>query len=270
MNRAGVAAAAAARLREQAAAIAKHADGEPGPDTLHDLRVACRRLETALRLWARGAAARAARSRARAIRRAVGPARDHEVLCGMLRARRLGAGLVPAPLRRAWLVRLEDAPASARQEALPGPRSVAALQKRVARVALDVERAHGLEQHANERLRRWRKVGRARLAEALESGEPAALHRARLALRRWRYAEEARATVARGRSRAPRAALRRWQRALGRLHDRASLIEFVAGAGTEARRWVPRLEAQRRKALGALRRHRAALVSPPRARSRLA
>ena len=277
MTHAAVAATAAARLRALAAMITRQAaepsrpTSAPGSTLLHDLRVTCRRLETCLRLWVPGAEARATRLRLRTIRRAAGTARELEVLVAMLRARRLGAASVPEPLRESWLKRLARAAAAANVGALPPSRVAERVQARIERLAHVLERGHAPRARARERLRRWRRVARARLTAAIVSGEPAALHRARLALKRWRYAEEAAAAVADGRSRepqVPRVALRRWQRSLGALNDRAALIAFASAAGPPGRRLVPLLEAQRLAAVRALRRRRDAGVTPSRAHSR--
>ena len=274
-----VAALAAARLRERLAAVlaavapdrAERVAGKPRDVSLHDLRVACRRLETALRLWAQGNAAREARVRARAMRRAAGPAREHEVLIGMLRARRLGAAAVPPPLRRAWLERLSRAPHASPQVALPAARALAKLAARVERVACDLAAEPDTHARMRAKLQRWRLAGRSRLAQALASGDTETLHRARLALKRWRYAEEERAAAWPGRSRAGAASpLRRWQRSLGELNDRSLLIAFAAAVGPPGRRLVARLEALRSAQLRSLRARRDALVVPPRARSRRA
>jgi len=240
-----------------------------GPLALHDLRVACRRLETALRLWARGAPARAARRRAQAMRRAAGSAREHEVLREMLRARRLGAAVLPPVLRRAWLARLARGGSMQRAGALPSARAVAGLGSKVERVARSLAHADQVELRALARLRLWRADGRAELAHALASGEAQALHRARLRLKRWRYAEEERSAAwpARARAASPIPALRRWQTALGRMSDRDLLIELAARSGPAGLALVPRLEALRRAALAGLRRRSDAIVSPPPARS---
>ena len=274
MTHAAVAATAAARLRALAAMITRQAaepsrpTSAPGSTLLHDLRVTCRRLETCLRLWVPGAEARVTRLRLRTIRRAAGTARELEVLVAMLRARRLGAASVPEPLRESWLKRLARAAAAANVGALPTSRVAERVQARIERLALVLERGHAPRARARERLRRWRRVARARLTAAIASGEPAALHRARLALKRWRYAEEAAAAVADGRSREPQVPLRRWQRSLGALNDRAALIAFASAAGPPGRRLVPLLEAQRLAAVRALRRRRDAGVTPSRAHSR--
>ena len=274
MTHAAVAATAAARLRALAAMITRQAaepsrpTSAPGSTLLHDLRVTCRRLETCLRLWVPGAEARATRLRLRTIRRAAGTARELEVLVAMLRARRLGAASVPEPLRESWLKRLARAAVAANVGALPTSRVAERVQARIERLALVLERGHAPRARARERLRRWRRVARARLTAAIASGEPAALHRARLALKRWRYAEEAAAAVADGRSREPQVPLRRWQRSLGALNDRAALIAFASAAGPPGRRLVPLLEAQRLAAVRALRRRRDAGVTPSRAHSR--
>ena len=271
VKRPGVA-AVAARLRERMGAITAAAApagggaatlgaGAKPPETaghtaLHDLRVACRRLETALRLWARGSDAREARSRARAMRRAAGPAREHEVLRVLLRARRFGAASVPPAVRKSWLERLSRADAAARRGAFPSARAVERLASRVERAVRALDRGARLGTRASERLARWRRLGRSRLAAALASGEAGALHRARLALKRWRYAAEERGAFAGERVSAagevppapaaePGAGLRRWQRALGQLNDRALLIAYARSGTRRAARPRPHARAAR-------------------------
>lgn len=285
------AAAAAARLRERLAAVttaaAPDGGGEPGlaaEDTqLHDLRVACRRLETALRMWARGADAREARRHTRALRRAGGPAREREVLSSLLRTRRLGAAAVPSGLRAKWLERLARGADAARRSAFPGPRAVKRLAARVERVVQALEPDAEIAARADRRLARWRRSGLSRLSAGLASGEARALHRARLAVKRWRYAEEERAAFAKvevpraaearrppERAGKPVASLRRWQRLLGELSDRALLIAYARSSGAQGRRLVPRLEALRLAAVAGIRRPPDAPVSKPHVRGRRA
>jgi CHAD domain-containing protein len=156
-------------------------------DALHDLRVACRRLEASLRLWGRGNAAREARLLARDLRRAAAPARETQVVRAMLIEGDAGASVLPQDLRKAWAAELAaDAP----RAKLPR-RNVAKLRARVERAARklagrDAEQAQAL---SKRRLAAWRVAGMRALVAGIADGGAEPLHMARLALKRWRYAE---------------------------------------------------------------------------------
>jgi len=250
-----------ARLRSLAAAVAAHgagaADGSPG--SVHDLRVACRRLDAMLRLWGGGAGGRGARRAARELRRAAGPAREAEVLRGFLTRRAAGMARVPAATRRTWLQSLT---ASAGPLVLPAgavdqvARSVETAATRMASRGVRVARAR-------RRARRWRRDALAELSRGLEDGAAAALHRARLALKYWRYAEESLSRAKHGkddRSRLRAGRIRAWQHALGALNDLSSLAGFLAKRGAAGRALVPAIEKRRLAGLERLRRRHAALA----------
>ena len=253
----------AGAVAEQARALAMGRE-----NALHDLRVACRRLEVALRLWGGRGAAHGARLQARKLRRIAAPEREGEVLRSMLRDGAAGAKLLPEDLRLVWLAELGGPGALTR---LPRA-SAARLSERVERAALRLERSRSSGASAAQRLRAWHARALAALATALADGGVESLHLARLALKRWRYAEEAvgaaGGTRAAARSAQRVASLRRWQSRLGRLNDRAQLIAFVAARGEQGLLHVPRLEAARRAALAALRREGGELPTPaPRRRA---
>src|SRR4029077_19922172 len=106
-----------------------------------------------------------------------------------------------------------------------------------------------------------RAPGMRALAPAVADGAAEPLHLARLALKRWRYAEEASGPRA-GDASAGRS-LRRWQTRLGDLNDRAQLIAFVAARPqAKGQPLVRRLEALRRASLAALRRQPVAFSDP--------
>lgn len=256
--RAKVAAAALGRLAE---AMRGHIRGAHGrhEEAVHDLRVGCRRIETLLRLWARDDDTLALRRRVQRVRRAAGGAREQEVVAALLRAGRLGASVIPIGIRRRWAASLERRPATRR---LPSSATVDRVAAAVERWAAVLDRTTDRRDRAERRVRRWRRRALARLDEALRSGEPVALHEARLAVKRWRYAEEWAGSGA-----APRvASARRWQRMLGALNDRVSLVSFVVGRGSEGIPYAEPLDRLRRASLRALRRRLASSDSSRRDR----
>jgi CHAD domain-containing protein len=229
---------------------------------VHDLRVACRRLDATLRLWGGGPGGRGARQAASELRRAAGPVREAEVLRGFVTRRAAGMARVPAATRRAWL---ESLTASAGPMLLPAgavdqvARSVETVVMRMTSRGVRVARAR-------RRARRWRKGALAELRRGLEDGEAAALHRARLALKYWRYAEESLSREQRGkrgkgdRSRLRAGRIRAWQHALGALNDLWSLAGFLAKQGAAGQALLPALEKRRLAALERLRQRHAALA----------
>lgn len=249
------------RLRSLAAAVAAHSAGAAGgtPGAVHDLRVACRRLDATLRLWGGGTGARGARRAARELRRAAGPAREAEVLRGFVMRRAAGMARVPAATRRVWLEALAG---RAGPVALP-PGAVEQATRSV-ETAVTRMQARGVRAaRARRRARRWRKDALAELARGLRDGTTAALHRARLTLKYWRYAEESwpraqRADDVRSRLRAEQ--LRAWQQALGELNDLSSLAGFLGTRGPAGRALVPAIEKRRLAGLERLRRRHAALA----------
>lgn len=255
-------AALSAGLERLSRRLVKHAQAAHAQEheAVHDLRVTCRRLETRLRLWSRHGDARPVREAVRGLRRAAGDVRDAEVVAALLMSGALGARTIPRALRERWQAVL--ARRRARQR-LPSrvsvERVVRAIEGWRSRVTDWAARAG----RAERRTRRYEKRARTQLAAALQDGGPEALHEARLAIKRWRYAAEAAgAAMAR-----PAAEARRWQRALGALNDRSTLASFVARQGAEGRRHALRLESLRRAALLPLRRRLAAHAVPQSARS---
>jgi len=242
------------------------------PEAIHDLRVAARRLASALDVWRallkRGARRRARRA-LRRLRRALGPVREAEVEAATLRER------------------LENLPPAARDAAT---RLLASLERRIAR-----GRPRAAERCAEDRIARIRRriaraFARARTTEggallpsvaarlharargARDAVRAAAadprdetLHQARLAAKRCRYALERLAAAgppfdaltARARIE-PLVAV---QEALGRARDLAMLRDRaqryarklgIAGHGAAASPLEPlleRLESERREAL---------------------
>uniref|UniRef100_A0A832I2H0 CHAD domain-containing protein n=1 Tax=Eiseniibacteriota bacterium TaxID=2212470 RepID=A0A832I2H0_UNCEI len=207
-------------------------------EAVHDLRVAARRLAATLSLWRDLLAARPRRRavrRLRRLRRALGPVREHEVHLADLEARLarqpLATRLAAAERLDALRRRVARGRARAARRARPRrierivgrlPRALAAVRRRIAACAdpLAPPRA---------RLAAVEADARAALARARGSWDDAALHAARIAVKRWRYALEAFADVAGPPPAAPPPrALRALQHDLGVAHDRAELRDLLA------------------------------------------
>ena len=250
--RPGAPSASAAHVRALAADVAKQAANvaASAPEALHDLRVASRRLDAALRLWGGGHAAWAARRAAQDLRRAAGPAREAEVLRELLARRWNDWARVPAAARAQWLAELER---SSRPPALPEGAAASVLSfSEVAAARLE---AHGDRvARAAKRTRGWRRDLVTQFARGLEEGGTTALHRARLALKLWRYAEESLAHVSGSPARPRVGRVRPWQQALGELNDLALLAAFLRSRPPAGPRSVPAIEQRRLAGLEKLRR----------------
>jgi CHAD domain-containing protein len=221
-------------LGEAAARVRARSDDE----AIHDLRVASRRLATALDLWRellRRRPRRRALRRLRALRRALGPARVAEVQLADLAERLPGE---PAAVRIAaheLLERLRRRVARRRRRAAraAGARVVERTGELALRTTRGIaRRAAALEDPLGHARRRFAAIaGRARAAllEAADVREDGALHRARIEVKKWRYAlESLEATGAAPATAARPKDLKTLQDALGSLHDRVELRDRVA------------------------------------------
>jgi CHAD domain-containing protein len=241
-----VAADLAHRRRTLARAIARVREGHDA-EAVHDLRVACRRLIAAMRLWRDLVPTRPRPLRAlRRLRREAGEARDLEVHVALLRhvleafpagdrvrwtglveslerqtARRLAriAVEVSRPRTRrlmADLVRLtaETPPPVA---GIPGDGNGATSLPIIATATIDATLAR-----ANRRAAKAAMRGRRALAIALARPENESLHSARIAVKKWRYALEGLNAVGAAGS-AGIARLREFQQVLGDIQDRVTL-----------------------------------------------
>jgi CHAD domain-containing protein len=193
---------------------------------VHDLRVASRRLDTALRLWQPLLAerpGRRARREARSMRRAFTGLRDLEMLRAEWRRRARGpSGELRLVLER-MTARLDRRIAAAQQ-----PMAHRASRRRIDRIARAVARAlaSGNDSTASAPALADRHVRamRDRALQALEhgfaEGSDEALHAARIRVKKWRYAEECELALHQQRSSpAVVAELRALQEQLGRAHD---------------------------------------------------
>jgi len=227
------------RLTGRVAAAAARVHLEDDREAVHDLRVAARRLEVALQVW-RSVLARRPRRRARRLtrrlRREAGPAREAEVHAARLTE--CGAQVIEAhrPAIESELARLGERVTRTRRrlaERLP--------ERRIARLWRWVERAmRGLDApDAGVGVRpvaaRRRRALRALLA-ARPTLDDAPLHQARVAVKKWRYAEESLAAGLGGEAPPSTRRLRSVQSELGRIHDRATLRDHVRRAAARAER----------------------------------
>jgi CHAD domain-containing protein len=201
-------------------------------DAIHDARVAARRLESALQVWRDALDPRQRRAAARRLRRwrrRMGSTRDLEVMVIALAEEELaaagaeGAGL--ARLRLALTKRRDRA--RRRVAALLTPGRLARLQARLARVAAGADPVPGACDQAR---RRWTRVAHeaaSALAAARDTKDDLALHATRIAVKKHRYASEAFAAGSGGPAGDASASARALQRALGEVHDRAALRDYL-------------------------------------------
>ena len=245
------------------------------PGAVHDLRVAARRLSAALRVWRpliHGRSRRDVTRALRRIRRGFGALRELEVHVEALEGMR---GLKPATaaavvrLLRRWRARY----ARARGEALErmAPRRVRRLVRDLGRAFQPLRSglAPGADAEAAVRARLARERERALAAvraacAAPRTGDPGRFHRARIAIKRWRYVEE-RSSAAAGAEPALLGELKAMQEQLGDAHDRetlsADIARFARTSTARARALEPvlrRLESEMRASLEKFR----ALVLP--------
>jgi len=215
-------------------------------DAIHDVRVQLRRGESVLDVWR---AAIGGRSRARLLRglrrlrRSLAAARDAEVLVETLRGL-LRSGMDDAEAARGALRDLEGRRDRLRLKASKRcrPKRVRKLVRRVRRAAAAMsESGTGAAElrAAAQVVERRRRRARESIATLPPEPETAALHNARLRIKRWRYAEELLGMV----QEAGRAA--DWQDRLGALHDLMVLrssLEDDAGLAPLVRRLDARIE----------------------------
>jgi CHAD domain-containing protein len=226
----------ARRARKLARAARRVREGAAG-DAVHDLRVAARRAESALRLWQpllAPAAARAARRRVRRLRRAYGTIRELELHVALLRSpTRVPAGdAAPAARRRAErLARRFERRRERRLDRVARrvrPKAIRALTRAMTRAGRGLQRRF---ESAGDPLRpmRSRLEDAERGITASLPGASAAddgfLHRLRLRVKKARYALECLEAAVGVRFGLDR--LAELQSVLGEIHDRATLMDEV-------------------------------------------
>jgi len=228
------------------------------PDAIHDVRVATRRLQEALKVFAHALPARERerlRRRARSIRRSLAALRDADVLLDLVRRLRAEPGGRAAPglaaLERRLAVRAgrlrrrlgrHHGPAGVSG---PGLRIRGVRKRASALLHAAGEPANGLMSRAAVRVigARARAV-RAALRPA-RSGRAAALHRLRVAIKRYRYCLETLEAWGMTSLEPGIGQARDLQEKLGAIHELDVLIELVRG--THAIPVLGRLRAERRR-----------------------
>jgi CHAD domain-containing protein len=225
------------RLLRILGAAARRAHESADAEAVHDLRVATRRLDAALDLWRdvlKPRRRKLARRGLRGLRRELGRARELEVAVALLERDAAGRVGVPETSIAAWTQRLRRRRDRERRragvEAGPGPlRRIARRIRRVLRPLAG--RATIPLGPVRARYARLRSEAERALAAASAAGDDAALHVARLALKRSRYAAEALTRVTGGPEPPELPAWRRVQEQLGAIQDRANLRAWLE------RRW---------------------------------
>ena len=258
----------ASRLRviEKAARAVRRGKDERA---VHDLRVASRRLDTALRLWKPLLAdrpARRARREARRMRRAFTRHRDLEMLRTEWRRRaREAEGELRLVLER-MVARLD------RRIAAAGARTARRVsRRRIARISRAVERALSAGEGvvasapalADRHVRAMRDRALAAIEHGFAEGSDEALHAARIRVKKWRYAEECEVALhAQRSSPAVVAELRALQDRLGRAHDLTVAGDACLRRARKAERHgLPSATRTLRKLAGSLARERETAVA---------
>ena len=248
-------------------------------EAVHDVRVAVRRLTSALSVWRdwlrdrpRGKAVR----RLRRLRREIGPTREFEV---HVRALEAMAGEPSFVLKMAigdLLASLEPELRRARRDAAD------ACERRIPRIVRKVRRAAKAGPTARDgaeavRLARIAARSRQAIAGALGSDDDAELHAVRIAVKKWRYALEAEEHATEVPAGALASSLRSVQKVLGAVHDHATLSARLAteterlreqGQTTQAAALsaaIAKLGAERRRGIDGFQALAAQVLRPPQA-----
>jgi len=218
-------------------------------EAIHDLRVATRRLSETLSLWRAAfepVPARRARARLARLRRTLGDVRESEVHLELLRLLARDASPAETGAVRLLRRRLDARLARARRAAVrfARPRRIMRILRRVERAGTGLSQriAHtpGLLAHTSGRAARRLAHARAALAHArlaVPLADDAALHSARIAVKKARYALESLAAIGEREDELALRELRRAQRDLGAVHDWAM---FSAWIGRERERHARR------------------------------
>lgn len=241
----------AATLLHRRSQVRKQGD----PEAIHDLRVATRRVQEVIDLFAPvlpGRAAKKVRRRARTIRRHFAEVRDADVLAALAHDLR-----APAPkTQRAAVAALERelrGNADRLRRGLAHGHAGTTLRVKGIRKRLEALLDRLQRRPADPvRVARAARIGLARRARELErarraaaSGRPIPAHRLRIAVKRWRYALEILDASSLGPFTAAIEEARRVQEKLGSLHDLDVLLDLV-GRSARTRPLRARLAARRR------------------------
>lgn len=211
------------------AEAARRTHARTDSEAIHDLRVSARRLNAALSLWRSALPARTRRRASggvRRLRQALGPAREHEVLLYQLEERLRGA---PAAMRLAAFPILERLRRKVTKSARKANRISA--PPRIEKVLKHLDRASarltGVPlDDATMRLHRHVETAGVAVRTALADSGDEPLHRARIAVKKWRYALESMRSIQPDIEHKP-GYLRGLQRTLGSIHDAAVLRDFL-------------------------------------------
>ncbi|HEV8701133.1 MAG TPA: CHAD domain-containing protein [Candidatus Polarisedimenticolia bacterium] len=207
--------------------------------SIHDLRVATRRLQAALEVFGPRLPERPLRRldrRARRIRRQLGQARNARVLRTLLRRLRVPQDGDESRLVTALVRRLDRPARQGRRDLrlLPGIRKrihtlLQALSERPERSVAPAGRPGGRATPTAAALPD-RVEAVARAARLAGDGDPESMHRLRIAIKRYRYVLEVLSEAGAPALQPSIHRARALQRELGRLHDLDILIEWVRGA----------------------------------------
>lgn len=230
-----------ARLYSDLASAARRVRRGHDRDAAHDLRVASRRMASALDVWAGllpGRRAERVQKQLRKLRRAAGSLRDAEVqrdllartASGLPHYSRLAVEDLSRRMERRMLARIRPTARAARKKRL------GRLERALDRSLRSLERPGGAASaraDAIARVTELERIARSALASALRDRQDDALHAARIAVKRWRYGLESLrpldplGAIAAARRAPALIETRALQRALGRLHDLAELREAI-------------------------------------------
>ena len=221
---------------------------ERHPDAIHDLRVAARRMGISLSMWGSELGSQRRRRMARVLRRTrrrLGAARELEVMTVQLEDLLARDRKQPGGGMGEWLLALAPEPADAILVPLVASlhRRVKRARQRAARIArkprirrLLARWTRGLDpleplsesswEAAAARRHRLREEGLEALGRVRETTDDETLHRARIAVKKWRYALESWAEVTNETPVEVRV-LRELQTHLGSVHDASRLREAM-------------------------------------------
>ncbi len=228
-----------ARRATRVVRIADRLRGGRDREAVHDLRVALRRLEAALKAWQDALAPKPLRRAGRMLRqmrRWAGKTRAHEVHAAEVRRAMAAAptplqpalGQVAADLEAAQVLALGQLASRLK------PARLEKLQRRIRRALrplAEPAEAFELQRQARDRVEQQRRRALAALLRAHPSDAESTLHDARLRVKRWRYCEEALAATTHE-GVAGEEVLRRLQQLLGEIQD----LDTLRTWGLEQRR----------------------------------
>lgn len=222
-----------ARVFEQAAMRTRRRADE---EAIHDLRVSARRLNAALALWKgvlREKPRRTANRRIRKLRQSLGHAREVEVHLAHLKERIAAAPVVTRLAALPIVHRLErEVDRSATEaQSLAAPQRIERMVRGVERALQDMgpatQRSWNPLATAEETLVRRAREADAEIRHAIEGADDRALHDARIRIKKWRYTLECIRALRPDHPQKPKR-LRDLQQALGDVHDKATLRDFLA------------------------------------------